>query len=129
VELRHVVDDVRRLASGLHPAVITDYGLAAAITALAETSTVPVRLVHATDERFTTAAETTAFLVVAEAAKIGPVSVTVARRGADLVVEVEAAGVPPRLAYLEDRVAVLSGTLTIESTDAGARLRVVIPCA
>ncbi len=128
-ELRHVVDDVRNLASGLHPAVLTDYGLAAAVRALAETSTVPVRLVDATDERFSTAAETTAFLVVAEAAKIGSVSVTVARRDADLVVEVDAAGVPPRLVYLEDRVAVSNGTLTIESTDAGARVRVVIPCA
>ena len=117
------------LASGLHPAVLTDYGLAAAVRALAETSTVPVRLVDATDERFSTAAETTAFLVVAEAAKMGPVSVTVARRDADLVVEVDAAGVPPRLVDLEDRVAVSSGTLTIESTDAGARMRVVIPCA
>ena len=36
-ELRHVVDDVRKLASGLHPAVLTDYGLAAAVRALAET--------------------------------------------------------------------------------------------
>ena len=53
----------------------------------------------------------TAFLVVAEAAKMGPVSVNVARRGADLVVEVDAAGVPPRLVDLEDRVGVLGGTL------------------
>jgi signal transduction histidine kinase len=128
-ELRRVVDDVRELASGLHPAVLTDYGLAAAVRALAETSTLPVRLVDATEERFPSAAETTAFLVVAQAAKMGPVSVNVARRGANLVIEVDAAGLPTRLVDLEDRVGVLGGTLTIESAASGTWIRAVIPCA
>ena len=128
-ELRQAVDDVRKLATGLHPAVLTDYGLAAAVRALAETGTAPVRLVKATDERFSSAAETTAFLVVAEAAKIGPVSVTIAHRDTNLVVDVDAVGAPPRLVDLEDRVGVLGGTITIESTAAGIRIRAVIPCA
>jgi signal transduction histidine kinase len=127
-ELRKVVDDVRDLASGLHPAVLTDYGLAAAVRALAETATVPVRLVEAPDERFSQATEKTAFLVVAEAARIGPVSVTVVRRDANLVVDVDAAGEPPRLVDLEDRLAVLGGTMTVESTATRVRMRAVIPC-
>ena len=120
---------MRKLATGLHPAVLTDYGLAAAVRALAETGTAPVRLVKATEARFSSAVETTAFLVVAEAAKIGPVSVTIAHRDANLVVDVDAVGAPPRLVDLEDRVGALGGTMTIESTAAGIRIRAVIPCA
>ena len=128
-ELRLAVEDVRRLASGLHPAVLTDYGLAAAVRALAETATAPVRLVTAPNERFSPAIETTVFVLVADAAKMGAVSVTIVRLDANLVVDVDAAGQPPRLVDLEDRVGVLDGTMTVDSTAAGIRIRAVIPSA
>jgi len=127
-ELRRAVDDLRELASGIHPTVLTDFGLAAAVTALAERETVPVRLVAVTEERFSSPAETTAFLVVTEAVKMGPVWVTIARCDANLVVEVEVAGEPPRLVDLEDRVGALDGTVGSEPTAAGVRIWAEIPC-
>ena len=51
-ELRQAVAELREVASGIHPTVLTDLGLAPAIEALAEGSTTPLRLVAAPDERF-----------------------------------------------------------------------------
>jgi signal transduction histidine kinase len=128
-ELGHAVDELRQLASGIHPAVLSDLGFAAAIEALAETGTARIRLLAAPDERFSAAVETAAYLVIAEAAEVGPVRVTAVRNDGFLVVDVDATREPPGLLNLEDRVAALDGTLGVEPTpDGGVRIRAEIPC-
>jgi signal transduction histidine kinase len=127
-ELYRAVDDLRELATGIHPAVLGDVGLAAAIEALGEHSTAPVRMVTVPDERFSSAVETAAYLVVAEAAKMGAVRVVITRLDGRLVVEVDAVQEPTGLVDLEDRVGSLDGTLSIEPTPVGVRIRAALPC-
>jgi signal transduction histidine kinase len=126
-ELREAVAELRELAHGIHPAVLSDEGLAAALEALAEES--PLRVGALPRERFPVAVETAAYLVVAEAAKAGTARATAERRNAVLVVAVEAKAEPEALFDLEDRVGALDGRLTVEPAPAGGvRIRAEIPC-
>ena len=127
-ELCQAVADLRQLASGIHPTVLTDFGLAAAIEALAESSTSPLRLLVAPEERFSPAAETAAYLVVAKASKVGAVTATAVHRDARLVVDVDAVRQPADLVDLEDRIGALDGTLRISPTPDGVHIRADIPC-
>jgi signal transduction histidine kinase len=129
-ELRRAVAELRELAHGIHPAVLSDEGLAAAVEALAEEASAPLHLVRLPRERFPLPVETAAYLVVAEAAKAGPARVSAAKRDRALVLEVEAESEPEGLVDLEDRVGALNGHLTVERT-VGRRVRICaeIPCA
>ena len=72
--------------------------------------------------------ETAAYLVVAEASKVGAVTVTAVHRDARLFVDIEAVRQPADLVDLEDRIGALDGTLEIEQTPGGVRIRADIPC-
>jgi signal transduction histidine kinase len=136
------LEELRELARGIHPAVLTDRGLGAAIRAAAARSPVPVEVGDMTDERFGAEVEAAAYFVVAEAltnvAKYaGECSATVAAVRADgrLVVEVAddgCGGADPAagsgLRGLADRVAAVDGRLTVISKpDAGTRVRAELP--
>ena len=128
-ELEAGLTELRELAHGIHPAVLSDEGLAAAVEALAEGAPAPLRIAAVTNERFPPAVETAAYLVVAEAAKAGTARVSAARRDGALVVEVETEAEPDGLVELEDRVGALDGRLAIErAPDGGVRIRAEIPC-
>jgi signal transduction histidine kinase len=127
-ELHQAVDELRQLASGIHPAVLTDFGLTAAIQALAETGTSAVRLATPVTERFAPAVETAAYLVVAEAVKAGPAAVTITRHHGTLDIDVQASGRAPSLVELQDRLAALDATITTEPSADGVRIRAQIPC-
>ncbi len=64
---RLAIQDLRELARGIHPAILTEAGLGPAITALAERSGVPVSVETMPDRRLPTAVEATAYFVVSEA--------------------------------------------------------------
>jgi signal transduction histidine kinase len=66
-ELRLAIDELRELARGIHPSILTDAGLGAAVRALAGRCPVPVDDLHLPDGRFPTGVEATAYFVVAEA--------------------------------------------------------------
>jgi signal transduction histidine kinase len=66
-ELQRAIAELRSLARGVHPAVLTDRGLDAALSALAARSPVPVRLDVELDERPPASVEATAYFIVAEA--------------------------------------------------------------
>jgi signal transduction histidine kinase len=66
-ELRAALDELRALARGIHPAVLTDQGLAAALGSLAHRSTVPVEVRQVPDRRLPAAVEAAAYFVTSEA--------------------------------------------------------------
>jgi len=141
-ELKEASEELRELARGIHPAVLTERGLAAAVGALATRSTVPVEVVDPPEERFPPAIEATAYFTVAEAltnvAKYAQAShavVEIASDGSDLVVEVRDDGVGGAsigsgsgLSGLADRVGANDGILTVDSEPgAGTCVRAVLP--
>ena len=135
--------DLREMARGLHPAVLTQDGLEAALGFLADRSAVPVRLRVAVGRRLPPEVEATAYFVVSEgltnAAKhagAGYVAVRAELTDAGLEVEVADDGsgdaaVRPGggLEGLADRLATLGARLLVDSGPDGTRLATVIPCA
>ena len=140
-ELRVAVDDLRRLARGLHPAILEHRGLQAALASLTAAAPMPVAL-DVTAGRFPAAVEAAAYFFAAEAlanafkhAKASSVAVAVRRRDDALVVEVADDGVGGAtardaggLAGLEDRIAALGGHTSVESpAGRGTTARAVLP--
>jgi signal transduction histidine kinase len=128
-ELRRAIAELRELAHGIHPVVLSDEGLAAAVEALAEATPAPLRIGAFPQQRFPAAIETAAYLVVAEAAKAGSARVGATRRDGALLVDVEAEAEPQGLVDLEDRVGALDGRVAVErAPGGGVRIRAEIPC-
>jgi signal transduction histidine kinase len=142
-ELDSALAELRELARGIHPAVLTDRGLATALETLATRAPVPVELADLPDGRLPEAVELAAYFVVAEAltnvAKYAHASharVEVARENGRLTVEVEDDGIgganPENgsgLRGLADRIAVLEGQLEVDSESGrGTTVRAEIPC-
>ncbi|WP_229844513.1 sensor histidine kinase [Streptomyces cinnamoneus] len=141
--LRMALEDLRGIARGIHPAVLTREGLGPAVTALAEQAEVPV-VVSVEPRRYAPLTESTAYFAVCEAltnaakyARAGAVRVSARHDDGWLVVEVADDGVggadPARgtgLRGLADRLAALGGALRVTSpVGGGTRVRVELPCA
>jgi signal transduction histidine kinase len=127
--LQRAVDDLRTLAHGIHPAVLSDEGLAAALEALAEQAPAPLRITGAPDERFTPAVENAAYRIVAGAAKTGATQVHADYHERALAIDVHTQSEPDGLQDLEDRVGALDGRIRVETVPGrGIRLRAEIPC-
>jgi signal transduction histidine kinase len=126
-ELGVALAELRELAHGLFPMVLTNEGLGAALEVLAERT--PRLLTSALpDGRFAAPVESAAYFVVAEALRRGPngdVAIDARREGDRLVVEVrteaELTGEP---IAIEDRVGALGGTLIADVR----HLRAELPC-
>jgi signal transduction histidine kinase len=144
VRLEAALRELRELARGIHPAILTRSGLEPAIAALAERAPVPVRVEMAIDGRLAPAVEAAAYFVVAEAltnvaryAKAPDARVELRRDGDGIVVLVADDGVGGAdlnagsgLRGLQDRLAVVDGVLVIDSPPgAGTRLEARIPLA
>jgi len=141
--VRAAISELRELARGIHPAILTDHGLAAAVEALADRAPLPVS-VEIAETRFPPAVESAAYFISAEAltnvakyahaqrARVraeradGRLELTIADDGVGGA-EVSAGG---GLRGLQDRAAALHGTVAIESPrGAGTRITVVLPIA
>jgi signal transduction histidine kinase len=142
-ELRQALKDLRDLARGIHPAVLEQVGLEAAVETVAEAAPLPVR-VTVTADRLAPAVASTAYFVVCEAltnivkhADATRAEVTVRRSGDELHVAIADDGLGGAttpagggLAGLADRVAALGGRLRVDSpAGAGTQLTVELPCA
>jgi signal transduction histidine kinase len=142
-ELDEALAELRELARGIHPAVLTDRGLEAALKALATRSPLPVDVESAPNHSLPAPVESAAYFVVAEAltnvakyAQASHARVAVQRQNGHAVVEVSDDGVggadPTRgtgLSGLADRIAALDGRLEIESPEGGGTIvRANIPC-
>jgi signal transduction histidine kinase len=143
-ELAAALAELRELAQGIHPAVLTEHGLGPALRTLAARSAVPVAIRELPGERLPAPVEAAAYFVVSEAlaniakhahASAGYLSVRCEE--GSVVVEVADDGVGGAdaksgsgLAGLADRVHALDGDLTIESAPGrGTRVRAVLPYA
>ncbi|WP_433059113.1 GAF domain-containing sensor histidine kinase [Dactylosporangium sp. CS-033363] len=142
-ELLRATAELRETARGIHPAVLTQDGLEAALEFLADRSAVPVRVRVRVDRRPPAEVESTAYFLVSEAltnaakhsgATLVEVCCTLSADGLALSVCDNGAGgaaVAPGggLEGLADRLTMLGARLTVDSTPAGTTLRTVIPCA
>jgi PAS domain S-box-containing protein len=137
-QLARALTDLRELARGIHPAILTEQGLAAALRALAGRAPVPVELSIELPGDVPEQVEATVYYVVAEAltnvakyANASSARVGVKCRGADLTVEVSDDGcggadrkLGSGLSGLADRVSALHGRLRVLSP-AGAGTTVI----
>jgi signal transduction histidine kinase len=143
-ELDHALHELRELARGIHPAILTDAGLDGAVGALVARTPVPVTVLELPERRLPSGVETAAYFVVAEAltnvakyAQAKEATVSIVREDGYAVVEVRDDGVGGAdpaagsgLRGLADRVAALDGALELRSPPGeGTTLRARMPCA
>ncbi|HEY4279556.1 MAG TPA: sensor histidine kinase [Conexibacter sp.] len=142
-EARLALEELRELARGIHPAILTDRGLGPALEALASRAPLPVELGDVPRERLPAAVEGAAYFVVAEAlanvakyARASCAAVAVRRVNGTAVVEVRDDGVGGAdpsagsgLRGLQDRLSAIDGRLAITSLSGmGTTIRAEIPC-
>jgi PAS domain S-box-containing protein len=139
--VRAAIAELRELARGIHPAILTHRGLAAAVEALAHRTPLPVA-VEISNDRYPPSVESAAYFVVAEAltnvakyANAGAARVTATSSDGWLILTIEDDGVggarastDSGLSGLYDRIAALNGTLAVDSpAGGGTRIRAEIP--
>jgi signal transduction histidine kinase len=142
-EARDVLSEIRNLVRGLHPSILTDRGLEAAIRSLAGYCAVPVNIDVDLPERPPEAVETTAYYIIAEAltnvakhSRATEAHVMVRKQNGMLAIDIEDDGVggavpapASGLSGLQDRAAALDGRLTISSPKGGpTRISARLPC-
>jgi signal transduction histidine kinase len=142
-ELQAALRELRELARGIHPAILTDKGLPAAIGSVIDRASLPVTT-DVADVRYPEPVESAAYFVVCEAlanitkhAGARSAVVTVKPENGRLIVEVHDdgcggahKGAGTGLQGLADRVGALDGRLTVRSDrGSGTTVRAEIPCA
>ena len=143
-ELAASLEELRNIARGIHPAVLSDHGLPVALESLAARAPVKVTLDVDLPQRQPGPIEVAAYYLIAEGltnvakyAEAESARIHVARAGATLLVEIEddgKGGADPAegsgLRGLADRVEALDGRLKVWSpAGGGTTLRAEIPCA
>ena len=143
-DLASAIDELRELARGIHPAILSDRGLGPALDALAARMPVPVEIGSMPSQPLPESVEVAAYFVVAEAltnvaryAEATHARVDVTREDGLVTVAIADDGVGGAdpssgsgLRGLADRVAALDGRLEVESENGrGTTVRAVIPAA
>jgi signal transduction histidine kinase len=143
-EIALSLEELRDVARGIHPAVLSGHGLSVAVESLCARAPLPVHLEIRADERLPERVEVAAYYVVSESlanvakhAQATTARVLVERRGDRLVVEVVDDGVGGAdtelgsgLRGLADRVEALGGRLRVWTpVGHGTRVQADIPCA
>jgi signal transduction histidine kinase len=143
-EIALSLDELRDIAHGLHPAVVSGHGLAVALESLAARAPLPVRLTVALDTRLPEQLEVAAYYLVSESlvnvgkhARATSATVDVGRDNGHVVIEVVDDGIGGAdtergsgLRGLADRVEALDGRLRVWTPRGhGTRVRAEIPCA
>jgi signal transduction histidine kinase len=132
-EAQAALGELRDLAHGIYPAILTEAGVASAIATLADGAPLPVEIAETDEERYPAPVETAVYLVVAEAIEDAAareasyVTLSLLRDGDRLVVSVEDDGserISP-MVHLADRVGALGGSLDVEPR----KVRAEVPCA
>jgi signal transduction histidine kinase len=142
VELLEATAELRELAQGIHPTILTEQGLVPAVERLADRSPVPVTVTAQLPDRLPTHVEEAAYYVVAEALTnavkhSGASTVLVELDGVEAGLEVRvrddgrggADATGHGLVGLADRMLMLGGHLTVDSGPGGTSVGAVLPCA
>jgi signal transduction histidine kinase len=142
-EIALSLEELRDVARGLHPAVVSGHGLAVALESLAARAPVPVRLDVELDGRLPEPLEVAAYYLVSESlanigkhARASSATVSVARHNGDVVIEIVDDGIGGAdteggsgLRGLADRVEALDGRLRVWTpAGQGTRVRAEMPC-
>jgi signal transduction histidine kinase len=142
-ELKQAIEELRELARGIHPAILTEEGLPAAVESLADRSPLPVRVATDFDARLPEPTETAAYFVVSESlaniakyARASSARVELSRSDGILRVEVLDDGVGGAdsalgsgLRGLADRISAMRGSFRVEDPPGGGtRVLAEIPC-
>jgi signal transduction histidine kinase len=142
-QLKQALSELRDLAQGIHPAVLSRAGIGPALRVLAELSPIPVEVKDVPTARYPESVEAAVYFVVSEAltntakhSGAGRVEVSVRQQDDRLLVDVQddglggaAAGNGSGLIGMADRVSVLGGKLEIASPSAaGTLVHAEIPC-
>jgi signal transduction histidine kinase len=142
-KLSAALDELRELARGIHPGILTDRGLAPALESLAQRAPIKIQCDVQLPSRPAASVEAVAYFVVAEAltnvlkyADTDEATIRARYEDKDLVVEMQDDGVGGAepghgtgLQGLRDRVGALDGTLDVRSPSGGGTLvRARIPC-
>ena len=142
-ELDEALKEIRELARGIHPSVLSDRGLGAAIEALAHRAPLPVEVRAVPAARLPEHVELAAYFVISEAltnvakyASATHASVTATKRDHRLTVEISDDGIGGAdiergtgLRGLTERLAAIEGRLEIHSKSGhGTTVRASIPC-
>jgi signal transduction histidine kinase len=143
-ELRRSLAELRELAHGIHPAILSQNGVGAAVRSLADRSPVPVELGTVPDGRFPPEVEATAYFVVSEAlanvakhAGASRVRIDLEDTGDRLTIDIRDDGIGGAtlqrgsgLRGLADRVEAVGGRIDVRSEiGAGSTVHAEIPCA
>jgi signal transduction histidine kinase len=135
------LEDLRDLAHGIYPAVLSDAGLRVGLKTLAETSPVPLIIEGAGSRRQAAALEAAAYRLVADAvslagqsASVAAVTVSLSDSEDSLGVRLTTAGLDGEagelvVARARDRIAALEGSITLASRRGQTVIEVAIPCA
>src|SRR5262249_52604569 len=115
------LEELRELARGIHPAILTEAGLGPALATLADTARLAVELERLTDERYPVAVETAAYVAVAEALDdavrrgAAHAGVSANRFDGDLLVRVDDDGSARTagMTRLSDRIGALGGRIEL----------------
>jgi signal transduction histidine kinase len=126
-EAQLAMEDLRNLARGVHPAILSQAGLGPAIATLADLSRIPISS-EVSAERYSDAIEVTVYFVIAEAvsnankhSEATQIDIVIQRRGGELTISVEDNGVGDAdaqgsgLRGLRDRISALGGKFTVDS--------------
>jgi signal transduction histidine kinase len=142
-EIGAAIEELRELAHGIYPAVLTDEGLAAAVEALGERAAIPVQVVTVPEARFPPPVETAAYFLIADACgkiaasvQASSITVEVTHDRGRLLVDITEHGVGKpgpevgaRVTGLSDRVGALDGRLRTEQLPGqGVAIHGEIPC-
>lgn len=143
-QLKQALSEIRDLAQGIHPAVLSRAGIGPALRVLAEVSPIPVEIKDCPPGRYSADVEAAVYFVVSEAlanaakhSGANRIDVSVRHDGARLLVDVRddgLGGATPTdgsgLVGMTDRVAVLGGVVNVASPPgAGTLVHAEIPCA
>jgi signal transduction histidine kinase len=141
VELLEATAELRTLAQGVHPTILTEQGLVPAVERLADRSPIPVTVRAQLPDRLPSELEEVAYYVVAEAltnaakhsgAEAVSVELTRTERGVAVRVDDNGRGGADRsghgLVGLADRMLMLGGNLQVESGPGGTTVSAVLPC-
>ena len=142
-EVQAGLSELRALARGLHPPLLTESGLAAAVTSLADRSPIVTSVTASTGRRYSQPVEVTAYFVIAEAlanaakhSRASAIEVRIDEVSGRLHVEVRDDGIGGAalargsgLVGLKDRTSAIGGTLSVQSAAGhGTIVHAELPC-